>query len=272
MAKKKATTRTVTLTVHELHRLLAPVVPLACPDATLPAINAVHLLTVGDYLTAAATDRFRAGIQRVRPQAGAPGPIDALVNLDDIKRLLRVFKPVRGQDPADVHLTVDDTVVWAESAGGLGFTLAELKVGARIVPDEFPNIGSLLQRRIGAHVEDAGSAVGVNPDYLASFKAAAKAAQESGIILAPPPAGSKEPLLVHVGDDFIGLLMPRRPHGVEREQLVSTLAARWTVELDKIAKADTRRAKAAAARSKKVLDEQNKRMAAAAARKAALAS
>lgn len=211
---------TVTLTVHEFHTLVKPVLPLASTDDMLPVINAIRLEVRGDYLCAFATDRFRAGVQRIKPQHGAPAGFEALVKLRDITRLLQLFKPVRGQDPADVTFTIEDNILWATSSGGLGFDFADMRIGSALEISEFPNMLRLFTDQLGeitpasGEVLKPGGSFGMNPDYLASFKAAASVNKEPAVFIRPP-ASVRRPLIVQVGDDFLGMVMQRRVHGAE---------------------------------------------------------
>lgn len=204
---------TATLTVDELHALLKPVIPLAASDDMPPVIAAVHIKAHGDYLTAAATDRFRAGIQRIRPADGVSDDFEALVNINDAKRLLAIHKPVRGKDSLPVTLSVDDGVLWSESTGGFGFDLGSARLGMRLVLGKFPNLASLFTAPIDS-VDDPGDLL-LDIALLSGFKAAAEVNRGDdrapGLIMRK--AGPNKPVMIHAGEDFVGLIMQRKLDG-----------------------------------------------------------
>lgn len=201
----------VTLTDAELRVLLAPVVPFASNDDRLPVLTAVSLNVRGGYLVAAATDRFRMAMQRVRLAAGVPDGFAALVDIAFVKKLLAAFKPVRGRDPLEVTLTVEDDTIWATAGGGFGFDLADIRIGSRLILGQFPTVETLVTRDLAE--QPTADVFGLNPSFLAAFKTAADVHGEP-VIVVRPGVGAGKPVMVQVGDDFLGLLMPRKSRDV----------------------------------------------------------
>ena len=90
----------ITLTARELTALVAPVLPHASRDWTLPLLASIRVRSAGPWVTAIATDRYRIGMQRVRP-ADAPEPgFDVAIPLGVLARIRTIFKATRAHDPA----------------------------------------------------------------------------------------------------------------------------------------------------------------------------
>lgn len=215
----------VSLTTNTLHRLLQPVAPLAHRDGDLPAINAVHVERIGDYLTATATDRFRVGVQRVRVEEMPAGEFACLIRLEQVRSILALFKATRRGRPevtVDLHLE-DGRLVVEQHVPGDEFSemrAAFPTFGATYEPRGhgagYPDLHGLITRTIAAKTDDAPNHWGISLSLLAGFAQAVKRngnGYDEALWMHRPKGAKLGPLLLAVGDDFVGMIMPRRLHG-----------------------------------------------------------
>lgn len=197
----------ITMPVAELDRLLTPVLPMAAVDDSLPVLHATLIEVRNGDVLAWATDRFKAGLSRVPGEfASVKGDFRALLDIDDAAHMLKLFKPARrpAAQAAQVRLTLDGSMLYAEPAGGL-FGFSDLRVGYRLLDGTYPDVRSLLVDRL----RETGtpiSGITVNADFLARFKAAERHDAACSVDLPTKPRGT---LLVRVGDRFVGVLMPK---------------------------------------------------------------
>jgi hypothetical protein len=224
MAQPRPTTKSVertdptfTLTTTQLHALLAPVLPFADKGDTLPILAGVRVHSSGEYLYATATDRYRLGVQRVKvtppdeDTVGVPADLVFVLEGSAVRGLLAMHKTVRGGGDPALTFTVREDRVTVTGAGSFGFM--DSSTSWRTVDGTYPKLASILTaavERANAKPEEHGPPVGAcfNPTYLADFQHVT-------------PRHSREPLrlwigsatsamLVRVGQDFIGALMPVR--------------------------------------------------------------
>lgn len=215
MASRKSTKAPeVVLKASQLRTLLAPVIPHAGRDETLPLLTGVLIQTAGGYVTAVATDRYSIGMQRVKPADAPPAGLSALIRARSARVLLAVFKPSRHVDP-DVRLTFGKDSLSVSSAGempGLGDMVPSMVVG--LIEGEYPALGRLLAPVI-AGTGEMPSGVALNAEYLKRLAVAQEHAhaQPMRLVFTHP----QKPVGVLIGDDFIGAVQPARPTGDARE-------------------------------------------------------
>lgn len=214
------TSARVTITNRQLHELVKPVVPMASTDYCLPILNGVRLVVQGDQLVAAATDRFRLGIKRVKPETIEGDEFAVTVQLNDLMKMLALFRPGRRSvvKQPRLTLTVDDDTLVAEAIPGTSaeelHDLPTIKIGCKLVDGEYPSgvftvaATALAQTSTQAEPEFACNAV-----FLGAFQAAIDWSEDPrGALLMRLGADPSKPAVFQAGDDFIGVLMPRRQH------------------------------------------------------------
>jgi len=206
---------TLTIDAKEFRALVSPVLPMACKDDMMPAICAVLIEADGKWLSATTTDRFRAGIKRIEKHATDDDPTTewpefrALVPMRAIKSLLAMFKPSRGAPSATITLTIESDESGVERLTAEAVGLFDLFDSGRfthtlIDPAGFPGIRKPFREALETPDDARSSTVGINPSFMADFKAA------GGDTLRVVLGGPAKPLVVTDDEGFIGLLMPRR--------------------------------------------------------------
>ena len=205
---------TLTIDVKDFRALVSPVLPMAGKDEMLPVICAVLIESDGKWLTATTTDRFRAGIKRIEKHATDDDPTTewpefrALVPMRAVRSLLAMFKPSRGAPPATLTLTIetDDSGVSRLTAEAVGlFNLFDSgRFTHNLLSGEFPAVRKAFKEALDTPDDARASMVGVNPAFMADFKAVG--GDTLRVLLGSPT----KPLVVTDDDGFIGLLMPRR--------------------------------------------------------------
>jgi hypothetical protein len=241
------------LTAHELRRLFEPVLPFAGSDDLPPVLTGVHLVTRGDYLVAEATDRFALAVNRLQPQVGirteggqlasastvarksdgkvwsewdegwtravVPAGVDVLIPASLIRRALAFFRaPKRAHIVPVVTLEIsesdrDEPLIEFKAEGLLEDDVRRQTMQARTLDGTFPKVRDLLAEAIADDEQYDGNA-GFNPNLLVRFQRAANAlvdTRHEGIHWRF--RGPAKPILGFIGDDFVGLLMPRRMFG-----------------------------------------------------------
>lgn len=208
---------TLNLTAREFAAAVNPILPLAGRDDMLPVINAVLIETDGKWLSAMSTDRFRIGIKRIekRPTDDDPSTewptFRALIPLRSVRSLLSMFKPTRTMNP-ELRLTVDGDNLIAEGAGGFDL-FDSSRFTYALTPGEFPDLRALV-RKAAEKVDERAHEAGINPFFMADFKACGNTTLRVAF------GAPGRPIVLTDDDGFIGLLMPRK--------LVSGEAEDWT--------------------------------------------
>lgn len=256
------------LTVRDLRALLMPILPFAGTDDMLPVLTGIRLRVRGGYVTAEATDRFRAAMNRVQPSvvvhkdnpddvkpwgrsttpapgetyssgrtkegkeiinrdvedyrwAELPADLDVLIPAHQCRTLLSLFKAPRRLAAPSLEPIVTVLVEVPDLNDPRGYTKvtvsgSELLAGDaaisttfRTLDGQMPDIGQLIAKELGAPASDRRPHVGLNPKFLASFGPACTVHGPNEPVSMMTGAPGK-PLLGFVGDDFVGLIMPKR--------------------------------------------------------------
>lgn len=197
------------ITTRQLAALVKPVLPSVSNDFSLPVLNAVRIESHGKWLVATARDRFRLGMHRLAAPPSSEGGTwpewSATIPVVAIKSILSTYKATRGSD-ADLTLAIDGDRLTVNAAGLMlgGFLGASATYSLEL--GDFPKVHGLIRAAIAGEAADGGSAL-LNWYYVASFKDADAGA---GLYVKPNAGGSTKPTLITDGEDFIGILMPRR--------------------------------------------------------------
>jgi hypothetical protein len=191
----------ITIKATDLRDLLAPVIPHASTDRTLPLLNSVLIRSAGEYVTASATNRYALALHRMKPEAVEPG-FRAVVPVASIKRLLTIFKATRANDPI-LSLTADDSTLTVSTVGvlddGMGGSLTfPLCAGV------YPATDRLIAKAL-AHQQAEPAPVIVNPAFLADF-AKGQPRHEPICVSHGGMNGAGANWLIRIGEDFVGLL------------------------------------------------------------------
>lgn len=218
------------LTAFDAHYLLKTSLVCTGTDRTVPVLCAVRLEVQGRYLLAVSTDRFRLGIARVGlkgymragepytyenstiPESDAPDSGFEAVLLDsaDVKVAAAALKPGRreGEMPVTFTRRPDGGIDWENRYTGQSGRMrpvdASFPKWRGLIPDQALRAPSVLR----TDPEPDGYRFMCNAAYLADF---AKAAKFRGApIVVEPTSGPNRPIVVRVGADFLGLIMPVR--------------------------------------------------------------
>lgn len=196
-----------TMLAADLHRILSDVRPFASKDRTVPAICAIRIESVGDNITAAATDRFTLGISR----ADYSGEQVAFtVSTSNADNLIRITK-TRRQDAT--WRTVEIQPIGKIKEGypyHLKFIFStgeELTVAAETT--DFPKFRQLLPDESIDEKAQGNVATQYNAANLAKFAKVA-GSETMNVITRGRDCEIGKPSIVTIGDDFIGLIMPTR--------------------------------------------------------------
>lgn len=202
----------ITLKSVDLHRVLSDALLFAESSGTIPAIGGVRLETTsagdGVNLLAVATDRFTLGVSR----ADASGDMlaDGLtIAGDDVKNVIRIAKTIK-RDESWREVTVDTGDADNVRTVTFTFTSGEA-ITVHVVDAAFPAYRQLFPTFDAAQALPAGAGIGVTSVYLAKFgKLAASHGRTMSIHPYLKAGGGIGPVVVTVGDDFHGLIMPVR--------------------------------------------------------------
>lgn len=189
----------LTITHRALTELVAPVLPHVDQSQSLPVLGCVKLETVGGYLTATATDRYAVALSRV--PVGEDVQFHAVIDQRDLRALLAMFKPRRGETD---DLTLEVTSPHTLRVEGPGALFSNAVIEYALMESEYPKLSQIFERRHGEPSTDG--LVDVNPTLLAKFQHAAGPNSPIHIDL----GDGKRPIFITAGDNFIGALMPVR--------------------------------------------------------------
>lgn len=210
---------TVVLATSDLHRWLAPVVIAAAGRQGakhVPVLASVRIQTrPGGHLVAFATDRYRAHVKRVK--VTEPPQVDALLSADDVRTLLRLFRPSRRQDPA-LAVTFDHDGWSVAPAPDETIPLGIPSISFAYHPGEYPKVDHVLAERSGKGSEVT---VALNPYFFADFAKAVQCEENSHTPAVLAIGNPVDAVRVNVGDDFRALLMPTRKSNPTEEAWLS---------------------------------------------------
>lgn len=196
----------IEITSRELAELVNPVTPCAGTDDFTPILKAVRIESRGAYLTASATDRFRVGVSRIKPAVTPPAGLAFTLGIAELKRIQAIFKGTRHTTPS-LRLTVTEAGLRVESLGGFeGFSSASMTFS--LLTGDFPRLAPLIANHDNSSTEPVKT-VALNAKFLAAFQHAVS----DGSPLVVRSANYGKPVIVTVGDYFIGALMPTRRAG-----------------------------------------------------------
>lgn len=237
----------LTLPAAQLRDLFAPVLPLAGTDDALPVLTTIRFAGHGATLTAAATDRFRAGISRVvlelDDDQAPPDPFAINVPARAVRHVLATFKPGRRGEQRTVTLDVDPGDVVKHPTGAFVNRTASITVeGATTYGwhttatidgfdprTEFPKLWSLVAEA-NTPSDHPTSLVRLNAKLLAGFRAATLGNDAAEPLVFTFPAAPPKPVGIACGTHFLGALMPRRAFDEPTSGAVETT---WLAELFK---------------------------------------
>jgi hypothetical protein len=180
--------------------LLTGAVPFAALDED-PSLNVIFLTAQGRILQAVATDGCRLAVSSVVLPAMAPDQPqewDFLLSAASARHLVLTYEACPWDEELMVTIEAGSLVV--DTVGLLGPT-SELATMYLRRLGEFPPYRELLNEAVG----EPASVVRVSPYLLATFAEAARQSDACmDIVLSTPD----KPVLVRIGDYFVGLLMP----------------------------------------------------------------
>ena len=203
MSTKNPVTKTVALNASQFRFLVAPVIPLAEKTTWGPPIlNAVFIEGEGQYLTATATDRYTAGVQRIKVDVDVTG-FTALVSIRSLRSILSIFKTTRKFNP-ELTFTVTDTTFAVEAVGTMGMDTGFISgsMAWPLVDGQYPKVRGIIADAQARAVE--GDYL-LNPAFLAGFQSA----QHHGepMLMRGTPGHA---IFVQIGADFVGAIMQVR--------------------------------------------------------------
>ncbi|GAA4680130.1 hypothetical protein GCM10023226_16650 [Nocardioides nanhaiensis] len=196
---------------------MAPVLKTIGKDAMLPVLCHARLEVAGSHALLTATDRFAASLSRVRfDHDDARAAVTVHVHRDALTRVLAVFRRPRGRVDPELAVTVTHGRVRFE---GMGLAVDVETAGFA----NFPDVRSLFRQAL-----DTGPAFGgpMRVDFarLAEFRIAHT--RNLTTTVAQVPGGPGKPYVVRMGDDYLGLLMPRRLP--DTESTPASITDGWT--------------------------------------------
>jgi hypothetical protein len=190
----------VTVASCDLRRVLRDTLPFSGREAPL---DVVCLEAVAGTFSATATDRYTLGHARTacRGEFGRP----VVISRKDAARIKRVLPcgpvPHRAGDETTLTVGTDGLYVRvsAGSPGELGFLAATAEIESEVT---FPDYAVIVPKVTG---DPASEPFGLSPSLLARF---AKIADRAGYPLRFHVHDPLSRILVEVGDDFTGVIMP----------------------------------------------------------------
>lgn len=207
------TTVACVLSTYPLAGFLTDLLRTASDDHTFPVLHGIALHSVpagetGHLLVGTSTDRYTAG-QATEPCVGTLArPV--LLPVPSVRQILAVLKPyiTRDAGPRQSTLVVDDRGVTVtvepvrdHSAGTVSVTVPKLPGGI----SGFPDVGKLITGAV--ETPAVAEPVFLDPAYMERFAAIGLAR--------PGPVhidvkGASKPVVVRIGEHFIGLVTPMR--------------------------------------------------------------
>lgn len=197
-----------TMKAKALHTALSDALLFAAPASMrLPFLEAVRLEFGDGQLVAAATDRFVVGVSRVE-YAGESFTV--VVSAREAKALAKMAKTTTRSRQASrwVEIVAEGRDVLFQFSTGESMTVRALDV-------ELPNWRNLIPR--DAHLMGGIVGMGYHPSLVARFTKVRLDEQGPGtsmvLFASVTSSGKPGPTVVHIGENFVGVLMPQRPSG-----------------------------------------------------------
>lgn len=187
----------VAMKAHELHTILNDAVRFASTDDTIPQITVVRLETFGTNIVAVATDRFVLGVSRADCEGDS---FAATISAHDVKNVLKIAKTVR-RDYTSRHVGIDHNA--DQSTVTFMFNTGE-SITVNTSDRDFPNWQRLLN--ISSDSSAGVGFISVNQSKLSVFTGVRGGKETMRAYVREP----NKPIIVTVGDSFVGLLMPVR--------------------------------------------------------------
>ncbi len=212
---------TVTISTADLMGLLGDTIPFAGTDDDLPAINSIHLFWDGDKLHTQSTDRYRIAWASWHPDDepereyqgdifNQPGsgddPWSIVVPLDDAAHLVKTYKLPVKEAYAPLTLDVHDGRLTVKRARDTGHPAITTVIDGRTAPlgeaEKFPNVAEILGSfDVIEKVEGLAFTAKLLAD-LAKVRARGPLRMQF--------TGEHSPVLVTIGERFVGSIMPVR--------------------------------------------------------------
>jgi DNA polymerase III sliding clamp (beta) subunit (PCNA family) len=189
----------ITITHQELKDLLTPVLPHVDQTGMMPILGCVSFETRAGYLTATATDRYTIAITRMKVEPETE--FKALIQANECKSLLAMFKPSKLHGGEALTLTIDGHELRVEGAGAL-FSSAVIKYN--LYEGEYPKITGIFQAAADSTM--TAEPFNLNGQLLAKFRLAARPAEPLTFTASAP----NRPVFVRSGNHFIGAIMTMR--------------------------------------------------------------
>lgn len=194
---------TWTASPQQVERAIGAVLPHASGDQYFPVINNVRLEIEDDRFIALATDRFTMGICRASlsdwtEDAAPVEKVAASLRLDDVKRL---FAFLRSQRKDVATWTLTDETLTVRLGDETALTIRTLQA------EGFPNWRKLVAG-VSERENEPGAQMAFAPHLVDHFQKSAKALGE--ISFTWQFTSPLKPVIVQIGQDFLGILMPQR--------------------------------------------------------------
>lgn len=195
----------------ELARALNTALKFAGKDDTIPQICGLDLSIHDGKLAIVGTDRFRAGAIRmdVKARTGGSGRLGFL-GRDAVVKLLRVIQGGTASQKREplmvrVELGIFEVV-----------DVDNTRIALHLQGSEFPRMDKILSTTLAD--EATCGTFHVNPGFLADFRFAKWNSGDSMRVRAVAP---NKPLVVTIGDYFLGIQMLIRGNPIEFDEFIA---------------------------------------------------
>lgn len=200
-------TTSITITRAQLHELFKSVTPFAATREDLPILCSVLVETHSDYVTALATDRFRAAMSRIQIET-AP-EFRVLIDTEDVKTILSTYKTAGSAGLLPITLTADGDTLTLMSVNNMTIQLLD-ETG-------YPKLLGILRNAVNA--EPGCMAQAFHPRLIGALKDVG-AVYKKDIVKIRNGTTYDKPAIFTIGENFIAMLMPRaKPGGFEHPEL-----------------------------------------------------
>lgn len=186
----------------DLHHAISDALNFAGPasDRAFAALAVVRLEVTAEQLVAVATNRYVLGATAV---AYSGQPFTRTIGIEDAKVLARLAKTAkRDEQWREVEIDTDDRHTTFR------FTSGEAKT-VRDTDTDFPTWRPLIPAT-DKHMGLA-TGYGYDPARLIGFTKVHRAPRDRMVMFGTFKEGRSGPTVVHIGEHFVGVLMPERP-------------------------------------------------------------